>query len=125
MATPIEELAVEAYKLCVNKANELGLYNKWSVRSLDQLQKLRPQDYPLVVETMEPLNFKDPLKVQRNGLIIADGEDMKPIKLKLKDPTAAPLAPPPSAPVPPTGPRDRRRSASMARQWNLLRGRWK
>ena len=85
MAKQIDDTAVDAYKLCVNKANELGLYNKWSVRALDQLQKLRPQEYPLVVERLVPVTFADPLTVQRNGLVIADGDELKPVRLRFKE----------------------------------------
>lgn len=86
MAAPIEGTAVEAYRLCVDKANELGLYNKWSVKSLDQLQKLRPQEYPLVVERQVPVKFQEPVVVQRNGIVIADAEDLKPIRVRYKEP---------------------------------------
>lgn len=84
MAQPIEGLAVEAYQVCVDKANELGVYNKWSVRALDRLQKLKPQEYPLVVERLPTLSFADPLVVAKNGLIIEDGESFKAVAQELK-----------------------------------------
>ena len=102
LAKPIEEKAVEAFKLCVDKANELGVYNKWSVRSLDQLHKLRPDAYPLVVEAIASVNLPKPLQVQKNGLVVLDGDDYKPVILKFREPgdqkSAAPPAPAEEAP---------------------------
>ncbi|MEK7704972.1 MAG: tetratricopeptide repeat protein [Myxococcota bacterium] len=79
MATPIEQTAIEAYQLCVTKANELGVYNRWSVRALDRLQKLRPEAYPLIVEQVVPLKFEDPLVVVRNGLMVMDKDEWKAV----------------------------------------------
>lgn len=103
MAAPTTEQAVEAYKLCVTKANELGLYNKWSVRSLDQLQKLRPQEYPLVSELLVPVKVDMPLKVQENALVIADGDDLKPVYIKFKE-APPPGGAPPSEELAPAAP---------------------
>jgi tetratricopeptide (TPR) repeat protein len=109
-AAPIEESAVEAYRLCVQKANELGVYNKWSVRALDQLNKLRPEEYPLVTERIAALEFKDKLVVAENSVVVLDGDSYKSADVQVttgvgKPPAAKPA--PPAAPpskAPPAGP---------------------
>ena len=98
MATPIEETAVEAYSLCVGKANELGVYNRWSVRALDQLQRLRPEAYPLVVESTLPIQILTEVEVATNDLVIADGDGFKAVRLRFK--AAAVAVPPPPALTP-------------------------
>ena len=50
---PIEDQAVEAYRNCVKRANELGIYNRWSVKALDRLHEYRPDEFPLVSELRE------------------------------------------------------------------------
>jgi TolA-binding protein len=99
MAQPIQALAVEAYKLCVTKANELGVYNTWSVRALDKLQRLRPEAFPQVEEHLAPVQIAPPLQVQRNSLVIEDGGALKPIVVRWPAthvvPAAAGTAPPP------------------------------
>lgn len=84
MAAPIEQTAIEAYHLCVSRANDLGVYNKWSVRALERLQKLRPQEYQPLVERLAPLVFEDPLTVVRNGITMPDGDTYKQIELQLE-----------------------------------------
>lgn len=98
MAQPIENLAIEAYKLCVSKANELGVYNDWSMKALSKLQKLRPMEYPIVEEQMEQIHIEQPLIVQKNDLVIVDGDTVKPIKV-LWPVASAPMPPKPSTPV--------------------------
>lgn len=98
MAAPIELSAIEAYQLCVAKAHELGVYNRWSVRALDRLQKLRPEAYPLIVEQVVPLKYEDPLVVARNGLVVMDKDEWKQVDLKRPPPTE-PTAPSPAPPA--------------------------
>ena len=43
---PIEDQAVEAYRNCVKRANELGIYNRWSVKAADRLHEYRPGRVP-------------------------------------------------------------------------------
>lgn len=83
LAAPIEGSAVEAFKVCVDKANELGVYNNWSVKALDELQKLRPEAYPLVVEVVPELKFDRKTEVARNGVYLLDGEQLKRATVKL------------------------------------------
>ncbi len=47
---PFEEQAIEAYKACVQKANDLGVYNRWSVKALERLHDYRPEEFPLITE---------------------------------------------------------------------------
>jgi TolA-binding protein len=111
LAAPIEEQAVEAFKLCVTTANTLGRYNKWSVHALDALQKLRPNAYPLVGEEMATLSQEAPLRLQQNGLVVQEGDGYRPIHLNLKglgkkplpaaDSAAAVQSVPPTPPSPP------------------------
>jgi len=84
MAAPIEATAVEAYRLCVGKANELGVYNRWTVKALDQLHKLRPEDYPLVTEYVLPLRYEDRLKVVANAFVIPEGDTFKSVDITFK-----------------------------------------
>ncbi|RYF11854.1 MAG: tetratricopeptide repeat protein, partial [Deltaproteobacteria bacterium] len=101
LASPIEAQAVEALGLCVRKANELGSYNVWSLRALDALQQLRPADYPLVVELHEKVETNEPPALQRNGLVIADGDELKPVRVHLTDaPAPKPVPVPVPMPVP-------------------------
>ncbi|MEZ4272651.1 MAG: tetratricopeptide repeat protein [Myxococcota bacterium] len=83
MVVPIEELAVEAYRICVDKANELGVYNRWSGKALSQLQKLRPEEYRPAIERLADVSFAPPLVVAKNGPLIKDGEDLKEVERPL------------------------------------------
>ncbi|MCC6810624.1 MAG: tetratricopeptide repeat protein [Deltaproteobacteria bacterium] len=47
---PFEEQAIEAYKACNKKANDLGVYNRWSVKALERLHDYRPDEFPLITE---------------------------------------------------------------------------
>lgn len=80
LTLPIEEQAVEAYRLCVGKAYELGVYNKWSVKALEHLQQLRPEEYSPLEERLTPFSVADKTVVSRNGLLAADGESLRPAK---------------------------------------------
>lgn len=102
-AAPIEASAVEAYSFCVQQANTLGVYNEWSVKALNQLNRLRPEEYPLVVERYNAVQFSDKLKVQQNGIVIADGESYKAVEVALKQPPPAPK-PTAAEPAPATPP---------------------
>lgn len=94
LATPIESLAIEAFRLCSDKANELGVYNKWPIRALDALQKLRPQEYPLAVDRLAEVNIREPLRVLHNGVVLADGEELKAFRGVLRAEANAPIAVP-------------------------------
>jgi TolA-binding protein len=47
---PFEEQAIEAYRACNKKANDLGVYNRWSVKALERLHDYRPDEFPLITE---------------------------------------------------------------------------
>jgi hypothetical protein len=83
-AAPTEEQAVEAYRVCVQKANDLGVYNKWSVKAFDQLQKLRPLEYQPVTERFAKLDLSDKLEVVRSGVVVPDGESYKNVNVALQ-----------------------------------------
>src|SRR5690606_22214983 len=68
---------VEAFRICVDKANELGVYNKWSALALQRLQKLRPEQFPPLVERLAEVNFEDRLVVAENGIVIPDGKNWR------------------------------------------------
>ncbi|MBC7792536.1 MAG: tetratricopeptide repeat protein [Clostridia bacterium] len=80
-AKPVEEQAVDAYRFCVQKANELGVYNKWSVRALNELQKLRPIEYQPVTERLVKVEFNDRTPVARNGAMLPDGDSYKRVNV--------------------------------------------
>lgn len=83
---PFEEQAIEAYKACVQKANDLGVYNRWSVKALERLHDYRPDEFPLISELREkpgieltlasgPLVLELPKTAQ-----VAEAEPTGPIK---------------------------------------------
>ena len=80
-ALPIESQAIEAYRVCVAKAYELGVYNQWSSRALLRLQQLRPENFTPLVEHFKPVEVDMPIQVQKNGLLIDDAGDLRPINL--------------------------------------------
>ena len=76
---PEQEQAIEAYRVCVAKANELGVYNRWSVRALRRLQELVPEEYPPLEERLAKPKFFDALKVATNSVLVGEGEAFKPM----------------------------------------------
>ena len=76
---PIEESAVEAYRVCVNTANRLGVYTQWSVKALKRLQELRPEEFPPADERLVEVKFVDALTVATNDIVISDGDSWKPL----------------------------------------------
>ncbi len=79
-AAPIKEQAIEAFSLCVDKAHELGVYNEWPVKARRRLQQLRPESFAAIEERVVPIRFTDRLTVQRNGLVVADGEGWRTLE---------------------------------------------
>ncbi|MBI3180212.1 MAG: tetratricopeptide repeat protein [Deltaproteobacteria bacterium] len=79
-AAPIEEQAIEAFRLCVEKAHELGVYNEWPVKARRRLQQLRPDAFAAIEERLAPIRFTEKLTVQRNGLVVADGEGWRSLE---------------------------------------------
>ena len=51
VARPLEDKAVERYKKTIEKAREQKIVNKWTKKTLDQLNKYRPAEYPLYKES--------------------------------------------------------------------------
>ena len=100
MATPIEGLAIEAFQFCVDKANELGVYNKWSVKARKKLQELRPEEFTPLVESVPSLAFLPPLAVVKNTFIVKDGEGFKPLTSSLLEKAPAPKAVETPSPAP-------------------------
>jgi hypothetical protein len=96
-AAPIEEQAVDAYRFCVQKANELGVYNKWSVRALNELQKLRPLEYQPVTERLAKLDYKENAEVARNGGMIPDGDSYKRVNVATQGGTIPGAEAPPAS----------------------------
>ncbi len=50
IAIPLEDKAVEQYKQVISKARDEKIVNKWTKRALEELNKYRPQEYPLFKE---------------------------------------------------------------------------
>ena len=50
IAIPLEDKAVERYEKTIKKAREEKIVNKWTKKTLEQLNKYRPQQYPLYKE---------------------------------------------------------------------------
>jgi cellulose synthase operon protein C len=91
---PFEEQAIEAYKACVKKANDLGVYNRWSVKALERLHDYRPE-FPLITELRE--RPKTILELARAPMITelpksvggAEEEKVQPTR-RLKDSVSKP-----------------------------------
>ncbi|MEW5854453.1 MAG: tetratricopeptide repeat protein [Myxococcota bacterium] len=47
-ALPIEDEAVGAFRICVQKSQELNVFNQWTGRCLDVLEEKRPEEFPKV-----------------------------------------------------------------------------
>ncbi|MBI5494273.1 MAG: tetratricopeptide repeat protein [Deltaproteobacteria bacterium] len=88
-AAPIEEEAVGAFKLCIQKSQELHVFNQWSQKCLDVLEEKRPDEFPkLAVEKMPVPPVPPP---QPHFLVVElpkEGADLAAVA-----PPAAPLVP--------------------------------
>lgn len=51
LSQPEEDRAANYYKLCLERAHQLRIYNQWTTAALRQLQSIKPYDYPQVWET--------------------------------------------------------------------------
>jgi hypothetical protein len=49
-AQPVEDQAVKLYQRCLNLGYQFHVYNKWTSDALMRLRKLRPYDYPQLME---------------------------------------------------------------------------
>lgn len=87
-----QNLAIEAYLLAVDKANELGVYNTWSARAYTRLQSLDPETYAPLVERIPKLNFVEPLQVAHTGVVIREGERLKALSPPFKKGIGPPAA---------------------------------
>lgn len=59
IAVPLEDEAVKKYELIVKKAREAKIVNEWTKRALEELNKYKPQDYPLFKEEREHIEERD------------------------------------------------------------------
>ena len=59
IAVPLEDEAVKKYELIVKKAREAKIVNDWTKRALEELNKYKPQDYPLFKEEREHIEERD------------------------------------------------------------------
>ena len=53
IAIPLENKAVKRYEQTIKKAREEKIVNQWTKKTLEQLNKFRPQQYPLYKEERE------------------------------------------------------------------------
>lgn len=93
MVAPIEKRAIDAFRVCVDKANELGVYNRWSMKALNRLQELRPERYPPVVERLVPVELEHEYTVATNTLLFEKDDELKTASVELE-------VPPPPKPKP-------------------------
>ncbi|MDF1565374.1 MAG: tetratricopeptide repeat protein [Deltaproteobacteria bacterium] len=68
---PIEDKAIEAFSTAVQKSHELHIYNACSRRALKQLRKLRPDQWPLIVEKAPPVTVKPVVHATGEGYVEA------------------------------------------------------
>lgn len=72
IAVPLEDEAVKKYELIVKKARDEKIVNEWTKRALDELNKYKPQDYPLFKEERRHVEEQD-----LSGLPLMDGDAYK------------------------------------------------
>ena len=53
IAIPLEDKAVERYAQTIERAREAKVVNKWTKRALEELNKYRPEEYPLYKEARQ------------------------------------------------------------------------
>jgi TolA-binding protein len=53
IAIPLEDKAVERYAQTIKRAREAKVVNKWTKQALEELNKYRPEEYPLYKEARE------------------------------------------------------------------------
>jgi tetratricopeptide (TPR) repeat protein len=97
LTMPIEDKAVAAYQASLAKSAELGIYNKWSVRSLKKLVKMRPLEYAIGAERKVSPDFFGE-DVEPNGMALSLNWEKK----MQEEAEQRKLAPPPP-PAPPKG----------------------
>jgi hypothetical protein len=51
IAIPLEDKAVERYKKTIQKARDEKIVNKWTKKTLNELNKYRPKEFPLYKES--------------------------------------------------------------------------
>lgn len=89
-AAPIEEEAVDAFKLCVKKSQELRVFNSWTGKCLDVLEEKRPDEFPKLNTEKLPAPAIKP--VTPNFIVVdvpKDGGDM--VVARSPPPVLAPL----------------------------------
>jgi len=89
-AFPIEEEAVAAFKICVQKSQELHVFNTWTQKCLDVLEEKRPEEYPKLNGERMAIPSSVPV-LMPHFLVLEAPKDGA-------DPAAAPV---PAAPLPP------------------------
>ena len=77
-AMPIEDKAVAAYELTVERAKEFQIANEWTRKNLHALNKLRPDEWPIHrdVELLWDSNA-----VETPQIVDWNGDDIKPRKV--------------------------------------------
>ncbi len=71
-AVPLEDKAVADYEALVAKAREDKIVNEWTKRAIDELNKYKPQDYPLYKEERQASEERS-----ISGMPLLDGETLK------------------------------------------------
>ena len=90
-AAPIEEEAVGAFRICVQKSQELHVFNTWTQKCLDVLEQKRPEAYPKIA--LEPLAAPPVQPPMPHFLVVdfpKDGGDL--VSTQVPPPVLAPLA---------------------------------
>lgn len=58
IAIPLEDEAIKSYELTVQKARDEKIVNEWTKRALEELNKYKPNDYPLYHEERREMSRK-------------------------------------------------------------------
>lgn len=70
--SPARDSALQAYKTCVAKSNELNAFTRYSTLCVKVLEKLAPETYPKIVERRLALDEKTRLTQLRSNDLILD-----------------------------------------------------
>ncbi len=81
-AAPIEDAAVALYEKARKKAIELKVVNEWTKKTLESLNKLSPNKYPLM---------KDPLNISTDDFVAVNSFDMITKVEMLRDQSTSPV----------------------------------
>ena len=71
MVSPARDSALNAYKTCVDKSNQLNVFTEYSTECVKVLEKASPESYPPLLERTIPYKAGEKtLDVRANSIIL-------------------------------------------------------